>query len=938
MFSKRMMNLLLLSSSLILVGFFLVIQFSPVIGQSSPISGTPRILETGEVRIGVRRDLGPYGFLDESGNCCLGFDIDIAKEFASRWGKTLKLVPLQASERIPFLINGDVDMVIGAMTHTKERDLDIDFSQSYFRDDGLRLLVHKDSAIQDLSDLENLQVGGISGTTGFDWAASQAAKYNFVLAIPFNSYDDAVEVLINGGVSALISDAGALLFRAEQQPDLLKVVGGPYTDEFYGIGVPQGDLVLRELVNYTLQAMKEDGTYDKIYQKDEYRKWFGDKEPFSIDIAPGEKIQKIEDYRLGINVTEESRFEAIIQAQKTVIGVPATKSLQADIAREFAQRWLGDVTTLDLRIVTTQTGTTALINGEIDLLINNLLPTWQADQAIDFSQTYAAAQAHLLVYNNSGIQKLEDLRNKAIAFVVNTPYQQWVEIEALRYSLQAKSFVNYEAAFSALELGEVTAVVGDQEELNFGAKENIELLVLETAYTIPYVIGVPQGDFRLRELVNFTLQTMKEDGFYDCLSKKWFPNGIPYAIEQLPGEESYLPLRYQNEEGRTCLPKSTIQRIRERGNVVVVGVLDNFAPMGFIDEKGEWVGFDLDLVNAMANLWGVDVEFVKVLANQRIDVLVSGEVDFVAAAMTHTRDRDTLIDFSQNYFLDGQSLLVRKGSDISSQSDLNGKRVGAIDDTTGMIGITTFRDNKGLQCEIVSFSEDPVAVDALEKGSIDAFTTDRVALLQFAAKYTTLTVVGEPFSREPYGLALPAGDSQFRHLVDATLQELKSNKRYDEIFDKWFPGSVPYSVEILPSGKQPYPLTIAALSGQQSIPTRSVIEKMQSDNKLEAGVIDEFAPFGSRDANGDCCIGFDVDIIKELAKRWLGDDSETSLEFVPLKTDQRIPALVGSEIDREVDIVAAAMTHNWERDADIDFSQTYFSDVQSLLVKKRLWN
>jgi ABC-type amino acid transport substrate-binding protein len=950
-FAKQLLGLFLV----IIVGFMLG-QFGRPVKAVKPSdnllslaaqekeSVVANILDSNQIVVGVRDNFGPYGYIydgtecepfgyvNSDGKCYAGFDIDIVREFAKRWSAEeplkLILVAVKPTDRISRLAAGEFNFIAAAMTHKKERDEEIDFSQTYF-EDGLQLLVKKESNIKDITkqDLDGTKVGGVDGTTGLDWLREQQdlGTFNYEIVPAFNSYAQGVEKLLAGEIDAFASDGGGLSFIVQSNPEL-DVVGERQTHEFYGIGVPQGDSSIRELINFTLQAMKEDGTYDEIYAK-----WFKDNPPFPVEITPGYKALRLEEYPTTSFSPESTGIAKLSETKNIVIGVPSIKGFQADIAHEFANRWLGDAAALDLRIVTTQTGTIALINGEVDLLVSDLLPTWETEQAIDFSQTYAAEQAYFLVYNNSRIQKLEDLRDKEVAVVANTPYNQWIETEALRYNLQVKSFANDEIAFSALTSSEVSAIVGDREELNFWAEQNLEISVLETSYAIPYAIALPQGDYRLRELVDFTLQTMKEDGFYDCLYKKWFPQATPYAIEILPGTESYLSLRYENpEEGRACLPKSTIQRIRERGNIMLVGAQDDFPPMGFIDTSGQWVGFDLDLVNAMAETWGIQVQFVKVSSDQRIPVLVAGEVDLVASGMTHTRQRDTQIDFSQNYFLDGQSLLVRTGSDISGPLDLNNKRVGAIQGTTGFDNITALQENKGLQFKVVSFTDNLAAVDALKNDSIDAFTTDRVALSQFSQQHPGLAVVGEPFSHEPYGLGLPTGDSQFRFLVNTTLQLLKEDGRYDAIYQRWFPGLTPYRVEVLPHGTRQFTVTIENVPSQYLYLQESVIERMQRTKKLVAGVIDEFPPFGNRNENNECCVGFDVDIIKELAKRWLGEDSEKFIEFVPLKTDQRIPALINGEVD----IVAAAMTHNRERDIDIDFSQTYFLDGQSLLVHR----
>ena len=88
-------------------------------------------------------------------------------------------------------------------------------------------------------------------------------------------------------------------------------------------------------------------------------------------------------------------------------------------------------------------------------------------------------------------------------------------------------------------------------------------------------------------------------------------------------------------------------------------------PFGFLDEKNEPVGFDLDLVRKIAEKLGVGVEFVKVTSPTRIPLLVSGNVDLVAASMTDTPEREKTIDFSITYYTGGQSLLVPAESKIS---------------------------------------------------------------------------------------------------------------------------------------------------------------------------------------------------------------------------------------------------------------------------------
>ena len=107
-------------------------------------------------------------------------------------------------------------------------------------------------------------------------------------------------------------------------------------------------------------------------------------------------------------------------------------------------------------------------------------------------------------------------------------------------------------------------------------------------------------------------------------------------------------------------PPGSIAKIKERGKLLA-GVKLDTPPFGFLDDKNEPAGFDIDLVRKIGERIGVPVELVKVTSPTRIPLLVSGNVDLVAASMTHTRERDKAIDFSITYYTGGQSLLVPEG-------------------------------------------------------------------------------------------------------------------------------------------------------------------------------------------------------------------------------------------------------------------------------------
>ena len=115
-----------------------------------------------------------------------------------------------------------------------------------------------------------------------------------------------------------------------------------------------------------------------------------------------------------------------------------------------------------------------------------------------------------------------------------------------------------------------------------------------------------------------------------------------------------------------------------------------------------------------------------------------------------------------------------------------------------MENIENIAKARSLKINLLPFNEYPSALQALKAGQVDALTTDRVALTQFAKDNSTLGVVGEPFTEEPYGIGVPSFDSEFRDLVNSTLQGMKLDGAYDQLYQKWFGAATPYPLEVWP--------------------------------------------------------------------------------------------------------------------------------------------
>ncbi len=222
-----------------------------------------RLQDEGEIAIGVKYDVAPFGFKNPRTNAIEGFDVDVGKAVAEALGVTPKFVEAISDNRLPFLKDGTADLILSTMTINAERDEEIDFSDPYFIARG-RILVKKDNTeIKGVDDLAGKDVCTVIGSTYQDTLKKQApqAKQRSV-----DTYPECLELVQNGAVEAESTD-DVILTGHIIQDDSLKLVGEPLTTEPYGAGIKNGDTAFQEFVNEVLQEFKDDGRWAATYQK-----------------------------------------------------------------------------------------------------------------------------------------------------------------------------------------------------------------------------------------------------------------------------------------------------------------------------------------------------------------------------------------------------------------------------------------------------------------------------------------------------------------------------------------------------------------------------------------------------------------------------------------------------------------------------------------------
>jgi polar amino acid transport system substrate-binding protein len=244
---------------------------------------------------------------------------------------------------------------------------------------------------------------------------------------------------------------------------------------------------------------------------------------------------------------------------------------------------------------------------------------------------------------------------------------------------------------------------------------------------------------------------------------------------------------------------SALDQVQQAG-VVRIGVRNDNPPMSFVDERGAWVGFDVDLAEALAAKLGVEPELVVVDGSTRISFLQEGRVDMSIASMNHTRQRDDAIDFSITYFWDNQSFLVRRDT-YSNLDELLGTTVAANAGSSSIASWQRYAAAAGApEPEIVEFNDKLAAMQALRDGAVEGYTEDNITLLTLAAGDPALELLPGGHNRVQFGIGVPNNDSRWRDAVNYALQELWLDGTYEAIYDRWFVG--PEAPIQLPLGGQ----------------------------------------------------------------------------------------------------------------------------------------
>jgi polar amino acid transport system substrate-binding protein len=233
--------------------------------------------------------------------------------------------------------------------------------------------------------------------------------------------------------------------------------------------------------------------------------------------------------------------------------------------------------------------------------------------------------------------------------------------------------------------------------------------------------------------------------------------------------------------GQKNAPDNSLQKIEEKG-YFVVGLDEHFPPMGFRDDTGEIVGFDIDLAKSAAEKMGLDVRFKPVKWEEIILKLNDKDIDVIWNGLSVTAERAEQIAFSDVYLANRQIIIVPENSVIKNSRDLEGRITGV------QAGSSSEQiSNEELLTQVVRYSDNTAALSALNSGEIDAVVMDEIAGRFYLTRiYGNFQILEEYLAEEYYAAGFRKADDAFRNELNKILTQMKEDGSAAEISQKWF--------------------------------------------------------------------------------------------------------------------------------------------------------
>lgn len=358
----------------------------------------------------------------------------------------------------------------------------------------------------------------------------------------------------------------------------------------------------------------------------------------------------------------------------------------------------------------------------------------------------------------------------------------------------------------------------------------------------------------------------------------------------------------------------------QRDGVLRVGTYFNAYPFAWLNEQGQVVGYEVDVLNAIAIELGIKLEFIQVTHHNARETLLSGLVDVLAGQQFHTQDGETWFDFTHPYYLNTERMVVLTEAPYVSLQDLAGQPVGVTLGSRSERALRLWGEQHGVTFDLRPYFSESAALDALAAGEVQGMVGTLDSLRR--AGRQGMRLIEEPVLEEYHAMIVRRHDVNLRDVLNRSLQRLKASGRLDEIFSSWF-AEDPVNFDILvPVYERLYEdeRTLADFPADMPIPDVSVQQRLAQGQSLRvAGVV----PAGQEtSAYWAIMNDFNGALVAEMARRW-----GATVEYLPDPPQSAAALVAGGQADLAVGVSPA-----WDATLRLEYSLPYLTHGDRLMV------
>lgn len=380
------------------------------------------------------------------------------------------------------------------------------------------------------------------------------------------------------------------------------------------------------------------------------------------------------------------------------------------------------------------------------------------------------------------------------------------------------------------------------------------------------------------------------------------------------------PQGFAADTGYSTVEISGLVRVQEEG-VLRVGTPYNMRPFAWLDETGRLVGFEVDVMRAITDELGIEIEFVQVTAETERRLLLTGAVDVLIGEQLKSRQNHEFMDFSYTYYDNRQKIVIRQEDSATypTISSLSNQRIGVVAGSRGEESINIYMARNGVGFDLVRYLSQDNALDALSAGEVVAVVGEWDDLNR--AGRLGMSYVPEDLQIDLYAIAMRRYDVNLKNLINRSLQRLLKSGVLTSLADSYFTDrdAVNFGAFIpIFNGTESDTRTVADFPPDMPIPASSVTEKIRNGETLTvAGLSMSETP-----STLTYLDAINRAIVEEMARRW-----GVSVNFLPNSTGNAVDLLANGQAD-----LAVGVQPRWDGADRVDYTVPYFYTGNRILV------